>query len=78
LWESLRRAFDLLVPYVDAPGKHEVAEPMQRIVFATPGLRHRPRHESRRPARLSRIPPPHSPAATRWMRLRRVRRVTAS
>jgi AcrR family transcriptional regulator len=38
VWESLRRIFDLLVPYVDAPGKHEVAEPMQRIVFATPGL----------------------------------------
>ncbi|MFI5613992.1 TetR/AcrR family transcriptional regulator [Amycolatopsis sp. NPDC051903] len=38
VWESLRRAFDLLVPYVDAPGKHEVAEPMQRIVFATPAL----------------------------------------
>jgi AcrR family transcriptional regulator len=38
VWESLRRMFDLLVPYVDAPGKHEVAEPMQRIVFATPGL----------------------------------------
>ncbi|WIX75441.1 TetR family transcriptional regulator [Amycolatopsis carbonis] len=37
-WTSLRRAFDLLVPYVDAPGKHEVAEPMQRIVFATPAL----------------------------------------
>jgi AcrR family transcriptional regulator len=38
VWESLRRAFDLLVPYVDAPGKHEVAEPMQRIVFQTPAL----------------------------------------
>lgn len=38
LWESLRRTFDLLVPYVDAPEKHEVAEPMQRIVFATPSL----------------------------------------
>jgi AcrR family transcriptional regulator len=38
VWESLRRIFDLLVPYVDAPGKEEVAEPMQRIVFATPGL----------------------------------------
>ncbi|HEY2227697.1 MAG TPA: helix-turn-helix domain-containing protein, partial [Xanthobacteraceae bacterium] len=38
VWESLRRVFDLLVPYVDAPGKHEVAEPMQRIVFSTPPL----------------------------------------
>ena len=38
VWESLRRALDLLVPYVDAPGKHEVAEPMQRIVFQTPAL----------------------------------------
>ena len=38
VWESLRRVFDLLVPFVDAPGKHEVAEPMQRIVFDTPGL----------------------------------------
>lgn len=38
VWESLRRIFDLLVPYVDAPGMREVAEPMQRIVFATPGL----------------------------------------
>jgi AcrR family transcriptional regulator len=38
VWESLRRAFDLLVSYVDAPGKHEVAEPMQRIVFQTPAL----------------------------------------
>lgn len=38
VWQSLRRAFDLLVPYVDAPGKHEVAEPMQRIVFQTPAL----------------------------------------
>ena len=37
-WESLRRVFDLLVPYVDAPGNHEVAEPMQRIVFSTPPL----------------------------------------
>ncbi|WP_326836515.1 helix-turn-helix domain-containing protein [Amycolatopsis rhabdoformis] len=37
-WTSLRRIFDLLVPYVDAPGKHEVAEPMQRIVFSTPAL----------------------------------------
>jgi AcrR family transcriptional regulator len=38
VWDSLRRVFDLLVPYVDAPGKHEVAEPMQRIVFSTPAL----------------------------------------
>lgn len=38
VWESLRRMFDLLIPYVDAPGKHAVAEPMQRIVFASPGL----------------------------------------
>ena len=38
VWQSLRRALDLLVPYVDAPGKHEVAEPMQRIVFQTPAL----------------------------------------
>jgi AcrR family transcriptional regulator len=38
VWESLRRAFDLLVPYVDAPGKHKVAEPMQHIVFQTPAL----------------------------------------
>ena len=38
VWESLRRVFDLLVPYVDAPGKHEVAEPLQRIVFSTPPL----------------------------------------
>jgi AcrR family transcriptional regulator len=38
VWESLRRAFDLLVPYVDAPGQHEVAEPMQRAVFTTPSL----------------------------------------
>ena len=38
VWESLRRVFDLLVPYVDAPGKHEVAEPMQKIVFASPAL----------------------------------------
>jgi AcrR family transcriptional regulator len=38
LWESLRRCFDLLVPFVDAPGKAEVAEPMQRIVFETPNL----------------------------------------
>jgi AcrR family transcriptional regulator len=38
VWVSLRRMFDLLVPYVDAPGMQEVAEPMQRIVFATPGL----------------------------------------
>ncbi|HEX3514388.1 MAG TPA: TetR/AcrR family transcriptional regulator [Trebonia sp.] len=38
VWESLRRVFDLLVPYVDAPGKHQVAEPMQRIVFSTPPL----------------------------------------
>jgi len=38
VWTSLRRIFDLLVPYVDAPGKSEVADPMQRIVFATPAL----------------------------------------
>jgi AcrR family transcriptional regulator len=38
VWASLRRAFDLLVPYVDGPGKHDVAEPMQRIVFANRGL----------------------------------------
>jgi len=38
VWDSLRRVFDLLVPYVDAPGKHEVAEPMQHIVFSTPAL----------------------------------------
>ncbi|GHH77849.1 TetR family transcriptional regulator [Streptomyces sulfonofaciens] len=38
VWESLRRTFDLLVAYVDAPGQHEVAEPMQRIVFAHRGL----------------------------------------
>ena len=38
VWESLRRCFDLLVPYVDAPGQAEVAEPMQRIVFETPNL----------------------------------------
>lgn len=38
VWDSLRRCFDLLVPYVDAPGKREVAEPMQRIVFDTPHL----------------------------------------
>jgi AcrR family transcriptional regulator len=38
VWQSLRRVFDLLVPYVDAPGKHEVAEPMQHIVFSTPAL----------------------------------------
>jgi len=38
VWTSLRRCFDLLIPYVDTPGKHEVAEPMQRIVFATPTL----------------------------------------
>jgi AcrR family transcriptional regulator len=38
VWESLRRIFDLLVPYVDAPGKHEVAEPMQQVVFASPPL----------------------------------------
>jgi AcrR family transcriptional regulator len=38
VWESLRRVFDLLVGYVDAPGRQEVADPMQRIVFATPGL----------------------------------------
>ncbi|HEY0247837.1 MAG TPA: TetR/AcrR family transcriptional regulator [Gryllotalpicola sp.] len=38
VWDSLRRVFDLLVPYVDAPGHHEVAEPMQRIVFDTPAL----------------------------------------
>ena len=37
--------FDLVVPYVDAPGKHEVAEPMQRIVFQTPACA--PRHGSR-------------------------------
>lgn len=37
-WGSLRRVFDLLVDYVDAPGKPEVTDPMQRIVFATPGL----------------------------------------
>ncbi|WP_181871652.1 TetR/AcrR family transcriptional regulator [Sphaerisporangium album] len=38
VWESLRRIFDLLVPHVDAPGKREVADPMQRIVFTTPAL----------------------------------------
>lgn len=38
VWLSLRRCFDLLVPYVDAPGKRDVAEPMQRIVFDTPHL----------------------------------------
>jgi AcrR family transcriptional regulator len=38
VWDSLRHVFDLLVPYVDAPDKHEVAEPMQRIVFDTPAL----------------------------------------
>jgi AcrR family transcriptional regulator len=38
VWESLRGVFDLLVPYVDAPGRQEVAEPMQRVVFATPAL----------------------------------------
>lgn len=38
LWTSLRRCFDLLIPYVDTPGKHEVAEPIQRTVFATPIL----------------------------------------
>lgn len=37
-WVSLRRLFDLLVDYVDAPGKQQVADPMQRMVFATPGL----------------------------------------
>ncbi|KRC51931.1 hypothetical protein ASE16_02360 [Leifsonia sp. Root227] len=38
IWTSLRHCFDLLVPYVDAPGMPEVAEPMQRIVFETPYL----------------------------------------
>ncbi|MEU9243340.1 TetR/AcrR family transcriptional regulator [Streptomyces shenzhenensis] len=38
VWESMRRIFDLLVPYVDAPGRRQVAEPMQRIVFSTPTL----------------------------------------
>lgn len=38
VWESMRRIFDLLVPYVDAPGRRQVAEPMQRIVFSTPAL----------------------------------------
>jgi AcrR family transcriptional regulator len=38
VWESMRRTFDLLVPYVDAPGRRQVAEPMQRIVFSTPTL----------------------------------------
>src|ERR1700722_17671308 len=33
VWDSVRRVFDLLVPHVDAPGRHAVAEPMQRIVF---------------------------------------------
>jgi AcrR family transcriptional regulator len=38
VWESVRRVFDLLVPHVDAPGRHAVAEPMQRIVFSTLAL----------------------------------------
>ncbi|MEU3985148.1 TetR family transcriptional regulator [Streptomyces sp. NPDC026672] len=38
VWESMRRVFDLLVPFVDAPGHRRVAEPMQRIVFSTPTL----------------------------------------
>ena len=38
VWLSLRRCFDLLVPYVDAPGRRDVAEPMQRIVFDSPHL----------------------------------------
>lgn len=38
VWESLRRMLDLLVGFVDTPGKHEVAEPMQRMVFASPTL----------------------------------------
>jgi AcrR family transcriptional regulator len=38
VWESLRRALDVLVPYVDDPATRDMAEPIQRIVFATPGL----------------------------------------
>lgn len=38
VWESLRRVFDLLIPYVDAPGQHEVAGPMQEIVFTSAPL----------------------------------------
>jgi len=38
VWESLRRSFDLLVPHVDAPEKQGIAEPIQEIVFVTPGL----------------------------------------
>ncbi|MFY1632575.1 TetR/AcrR family transcriptional regulator [Solwaraspora sp. WMMB335] len=38
VWESLRRSFDLFVPHVDAPGRRELAAPMQRILFTTPAL----------------------------------------
>ena len=38
VWESLRHALDVLVPYVDDPAKRDMAEPIQRIVFTTPEL----------------------------------------
>jgi AcrR family transcriptional regulator len=38
VWESLRHALDVLVPYVDDPAKRDMADPIQRIVFTTPEL----------------------------------------
>jgi AcrR family transcriptional regulator len=38
-WESLRRAFDGVVGYVDDPTKRAATEEMQRVVQSTPTLR---------------------------------------
>ncbi|GII51873.1 TetR family transcriptional regulator [Planotetraspora thailandica] len=38
VWRSLRLGLDVLVPYVDDPDKQDMAESMQRIVFASPAL----------------------------------------
>jgi AcrR family transcriptional regulator len=38
VWASLRHGLDVLVPYVDDSAKHDMAERIQRVVFATPEL----------------------------------------
>ena len=38
VWASLRHSFDGLIRHLDDAGNTELAEPMQRILFGTPGL----------------------------------------
>ena len=38
VWASLRHSFDRLVVHLDDAGNTGLAEPMQRILFGTPGL----------------------------------------